>query len=72
LTAATVNAERTLVAAAKAQNYNIDELVTAVRQSLELIGGLNPLVKRGNKVFIKINHLSPPSPPDVKFFFCQK
>jgi uncharacterized protein (DUF362 family) len=60
------------VAAAKAQNYNIDELVTAVRQSLELIGGLNPQVKRGNKVFIKINNLSPPSPPDVKFFFCQK
>jgi uncharacterized protein (DUF362 family)/NAD-dependent dihydropyrimidine dehydrogenase PreA subunit len=64
VTVVTNNSERALVAAAKAQNYNLDELVPAVRQSLELIGGLSTIVKPGDKVFIKINHLPPPSSPE--------
>ncbi len=58
------NSERTPVSAVKAQNYKLEELIPAVRNSLELIGGLGPLVQPGSKVFIKINHLSPPSPPE--------
>jgi uncharacterized protein (DUF362 family)/NAD-dependent dihydropyrimidine dehydrogenase PreA subunit len=64
LTVASTNTEHALVATTKAQNYNLDELVPAVRQSLELIGGLSSIVKPGDKVFVKINHLSPPSPPE--------
>jgi uncharacterized protein (DUF362 family)/NAD-dependent dihydropyrimidine dehydrogenase PreA subunit len=56
--------ERALVSAVKTQNYNLDELIPAVRTCLELIGGLSAIVKPGNKVFIKINHLPPPSPPE--------
>jgi uncharacterized protein (DUF362 family) len=48
----------------RAQNYNLDELLPAVRKSLELIGGLGTMVKPGSRVFVKINHLSPASPPE--------
>ncbi|MGA7844967.1 MAG: DUF362 domain-containing protein [Dehalococcoidales bacterium] len=48
----------------KAHNYNLEELIPAVRKGLELIGGLDTIVQPSSKVFIKINHLSPPSPPE--------
>ena len=64
LTAPTMTTERARVAIVKAQKYNLDELVPAVRTGLELIGGLRAVVKPGDKVFIKINHLPPPSPPE--------
>jgi uncharacterized protein (DUF362 family)/NAD-dependent dihydropyrimidine dehydrogenase PreA subunit len=35
-----------------------------VRKGLELIGGLDTIVQPSSKVIIKINHLSPPSPPE--------
>jgi len=35
-----------------------------LRQSLKLIGGLSTIVKPEDKVFVKINHLPPPSPPE--------
>jgi uncharacterized protein (DUF362 family) len=59
-----LNSEHCIVSAVKAQNYHLDELVPAVRKSLELIGGLETIVKPGSKVFVKFNHLSPPSPPE--------
>ena len=58
------DSERAIVAAVKAYNYNIAELVPAIRKSLDLIGGFNPKIKPGSKVFVKINHLSPPSPAE--------
>jgi uncharacterized protein (DUF362 family)/NAD-dependent dihydropyrimidine dehydrogenase PreA subunit len=64
LSAERLNPQRAPVSAVKAQNYNLKELISAVRNSLELIGGLDVILKPGSKVFIKINHLSPPSPPD--------
>ena len=64
LSAENFNSEQSIVSAVKAHNYNLAELVPAVRKSLELIGGLNSIVKPGSKVFLKINHLSPPSPPE--------
>jgi uncharacterized protein (DUF362 family)/NAD-dependent dihydropyrimidine dehydrogenase PreA subunit len=56
--------EHSIVSAVKARDYTLAELVPAMRRSLDLIGGLNTIVKPGNKVFIKINHLSPPSPAE--------
>jgi len=64
LTAPTWDTKRVSVAAVKAQKYNLDELVPAVRQSLKLIGGLSAIVKPGDKVFVKINHLPPRSLPE--------
>lgn len=64
LSAERLNPERLPVAAVKAHNYNLEELIPAVRKGLELIGGLDTIVQPSSKVFIKINHLSPPSPPE--------
>ena len=52
------------VAITRADNYELQELRTSIVKALDLIGGLKPMVKPGNKVFIKINHLPPPSPPE--------
>ncbi len=59
-----LNSERTIVSIVKANNYDLAELIPAMGKSLEMIGGLNQIVKSGNKVFVKINHLSPPSPAE--------
>lgn len=50
------------VAIVRANNYDVREIKPAIQRSLDLIGGLEGLVKPGDKVFVKINHLSPPSP----------
>ena len=64
MTVENFNAKRSVVSAVKAKNYEVAELIPAIKNSLELIGGLNAIIKPGNKVFVKINHLSPPSPPE--------
>ena len=55
---------RSVVSVVKARNYNLAELIPAMRKSLDLIGGLNTIVKPGNKVFVKINHLPPSAPAE--------
>ena len=55
---------RTKVSIVKAHDYNYVEIYAAVRKSIELIGGLAKIVSPGSKVFVKINHLSPPSPAE--------
>jgi uncharacterized protein (DUF362 family) len=52
------------VAIVRAQHYEISEVRTAVSKSLALIGGLEQVVGRDTNVFVKINHLPPPSPPE--------
>ena len=52
------------VSIVRAADYNLTELVPAVKKSLELIGGLDVFIKPGHKVFVKINHLPPPSAPE--------
>lgn len=52
------------VSIVRAADYNLKELVPAVKKSFELIGGVNKIAKSGNKVFVKINHLPPPSLPE--------
>ena len=64
MTVENLNSKRSVVSVVKVNHYALAELLPAVKNSLELIGGLNSIIKLGNKVFVKINHLSPPSPPE--------
>jgi len=52
------------VSIVRASKYDLTEILTAVRKSIELIGGLEEVIKPGSRVFVKINHLPPPSPPE--------
>ena len=55
---------RATVAITRAGGYATAELRPALEKCLGLIGGFGAEVKQGAKVFVKINHLSPPSPPE--------
>lgn len=59
-----IDGRRSEVAIVGCPSYDEEVLSVALRQSLELIGGLTPVLKRGMKVFIKINHLAPQAPPE--------
>ena len=48
----------------RAGDYDLTQLVKAVESSVDLVGGLETIVKPGDRVFVKINHLPPPSPPE--------
>jgi uncharacterized protein (DUF362 family)/Pyruvate/2-oxoacid:ferredoxin oxidoreductase delta subunit len=48
----------------RAYEYNYDDVYAAVEKALSLIGGLSRFVPAGSSVFVKINHLSPPSPAE--------
>lgn len=48
----------------KVADYKYTRVHNAVKKSVELIGGLNGIIKPGSKVFVKINHLSPPTPAE--------
>jgi len=52
------------VSIVRAHDYDYAEVYAAVRKGIELIGGLAEVVTPGKKVFVKINHLSPPSPAE--------
>jgi len=52
------------VSIVRAHDYDYAELYAAVGKGIELIGGLAKIVPPGSKVFVKINHLSPPSPAE--------
>ncbi len=52
------------VSVVRVQNYLYAEIRVAAHKSLDLIGGLRRLVGRGDKVLVKINHLSPASSPE--------
>lgn len=48
----------------RAAAYQEQELRVAVESALDALGGLEGLIGRGSRVFVKVNHLSPPSPPE--------
>lgn len=52
------------VAVVRAQNYEVFQLRVAMEKALGLLGGLESFVPRGAKVFVKVNLLPPPSPPE--------
>ena len=55
---------KSTVAIVRAKRYDSAELRPLIRQALDLTGGIDNFIKPGTKVFVKINHLSPPSPAD--------
>ncbi len=52
------------VAVVRCPTYERPRIRESVGRSLELIGGLKAIIGTGSKVFVKINHLSPGSPPE--------
>lgn len=48
----------------RAHEYDCLEISHALRKGIELVGGLERVVKPGGRVFVKINHLPPPSLPE--------
>lgn len=53
------------VAVSKCEDYEEDRVEPAVRNSVELIGGLNRIIKPGNRVLLKVNLLAPRHPDDA-------
>ncbi len=60
----TVHMNKAKVSIVRARDYDYAELYVAVGKGIELIGGLAKIVPPGSKVFVKINHLPPPSPAE--------
>jgi uncharacterized protein (DUF362 family)/NAD-dependent dihydropyrimidine dehydrogenase PreA subunit len=52
------------VSIVKIEDYHSEEIYQAIQQSLFLLGGLENFLKPKSKVFVKINHISPPSPAE--------
>lgn len=52
------------VSIVRAHDYDYTEIYAVMEKGIELIGGLAKIVPPGSKVFVKINHLSPPSPAE--------
>ena len=52
------------VAIIKAHDYDHAQIHAGVKKGIELIGGLEKIVKPRSNVFVKINHLSPASPAE--------
>jgi uncharacterized protein (DUF362 family)/Pyruvate/2-oxoacid:ferredoxin oxidoreductase delta subunit len=55
---------KTKVAVVRIGSYKKEELNKALKRSLSLLGGLENIFKPKSKAFVKINHLSPPSPAE--------
>ena len=52
------------VALVRLEEYKSEEISQALKKGLSLLGGLEKILRPKSKVFVKINHLSPPSPPE--------
>ena len=52
------------VAIVKAHDYDCAQIYAGMEKGIELIGGLEKIVKPRSSVFVKINHLSPASPAE--------
>lgn len=55
---------RATVAIVRSPEYDPAQLAGSVARAIELVGGIDDLVKPRTRVFLKINHLPPPSPPE--------
>lgn len=52
------------VAVVDAPSYEEKALAASLSEALSLLGGLDAFVRPTDHVFVKVNHLSPPSPPE--------
>jgi len=55
---------RAQVALVRCTSYRQRELAHAVHQACDLLGGLEEYLQPTDRVLVKVNHLSPPSPPE--------
>ncbi len=55
---------RPKVALARCRSYERSDVVPALELVFEKLGGLRGFVGSGKRIFVKINHLSPASPPE--------
>ena len=56
--------KKSKVSITRVADYKNEEIHKALERSLFLLGGLENIIKPQSKIFVKINHLSPPSSPD--------
>ena len=56
--------QKTKVSIQRVRNYDSENIRRALIESCDLLGGLENLIRPKSRVFVKINHLSPPSPPE--------
>ncbi len=56
--------KKSKVSIQKVPDYDHQSVRKGLIQCLSILGGLESLIKPRSKVFVKINHLSPPSKPD--------
>lgn len=59
-----MESQMSLVSIVKCKSYKRKELHESLAETFSLLGGLENIIKKGSKVLVKINHLSPPSPPE--------
>ncbi len=52
------------VSLVKVTDYQQENISRGLEKGLNLLSGLDHIISPGSTVFIKINHLSPPSPPE--------
>jgi hypothetical protein len=52
------------VAVVRAADYELQLLRPALEKAFSFLGGLEGFIPRGAKVFVKVNLLPPPSPPE--------
>jgi uncharacterized protein (DUF362 family)/Pyruvate/2-oxoacid:ferredoxin oxidoreductase delta subunit len=52
------------VSIVRLDNYRPAEVAAALGRGLDLLGGLPSIIRPQSRVFVKINHLSPASPPE--------
>ena len=52
------------VAIARARRYDRDEIRAATTKALAFLGGVESIIRPTDRVFVKTNHLNPPSPAE--------
>jgi uncharacterized protein (DUF362 family)/NAD-dependent dihydropyrimidine dehydrogenase PreA subunit len=57
--------QKTKISAQRVSGYESENIRRALIKSLDLLGGLERFIQSKSRVFVKINHLSPPSPPEA-------
>ncbi len=55
---------KTKVSIRRVNAYEGEGIRNALVETLDLLGGMERIIRPGSRVFVKINHLSPPSPPE--------
>jgi len=55
---------KTKVSIQRVSAYESENIRNALKKNLDLLGSIDRIIRPKSRVFIKINHLSPPSPPE--------